>query len=590
MMDEGNFLYKGYLFASGVYRPFQDYGPWVQKGVFSYLIPGVIQLWFGPGLRIGRFFAILVSLLALMGLWLVVLRLGGGWWAAAVVWIISLNPALIKYYSVANSQGLAACLLAWSLFFAVGMDSPAWQLTLSAFLASVLAFVRQDMVIFLPFLFLYLFWQHGWRRSLWAVAACVLVFLLVDLWYWPGILKMWVAGLPAGLLPFLNSWLPPAGRSAAWDVRPSVATQVGTLFLGLRYHFAELFGGFTVLLLWPARTAWKNRGQFRTAVFLGLTFMVLVVMHAWVGTGNTIANNFNAYSFGEYLAFFSFIGLLMVVLLAFSWSNPVPGWRQWLAILGILVLGAGMGYSGTGTFGFWIVNMRIPQLQGGHFLPGTARLGTTFSNTFHLSSGTSLWFLSALAGLGIVLLALLLTLALWLVLRALRSHQARAMAISFGALALIVVLVAGILLSPTQLLGGDYRDYDCSLNVIDMIENSGHELASHIPPGSTVYWDGGSDVAVLLYLPGIHIFPSQLDENYSYWLGGNSDALARYGFWNDSLMQQYLQHADYFIIQERNLNSNWVTFLAPSTMKEIQLSSQKRVCRPGDNLLLFHRE
>src|SRR5512136_1033496 len=76
-IDEGLYLYKGYLFAKGIYHPFQDYGPRAEYSPLSYLIQGYIQLWFGPGLRTGRIFAIIVGILALLGLWAAARRLAG---------------------------------------------------------------------------------------------------------------------------------------------------------------------------------------------------------------------------------------------------------------------------------------------------------------------------------------------------------------------------------------------------------------------------------------------------------------------------------------------------------------------------------
>ena len=49
--DEGTYLFKGYYFARGDYQLFHDYGFWTNKAPLAFLIPGYIQLWFGPGLR-----------------------------------------------------------------------------------------------------------------------------------------------------------------------------------------------------------------------------------------------------------------------------------------------------------------------------------------------------------------------------------------------------------------------------------------------------------------------------------------------------------------------------------------------------------
>src|ERR1044071_8781195 len=88
--DEGSYLYKGYMFARGDYAPFQEYTFWTNKAPLAFLIPGYIQLWFGPGLRVGREFAIILSVLILLGVWITARRLGGKNWAAVAVWVFAL--------------------------------------------------------------------------------------------------------------------------------------------------------------------------------------------------------------------------------------------------------------------------------------------------------------------------------------------------------------------------------------------------------------------------------------------------------------------------------------------------------------------
>jgi hypothetical protein len=52
-LDEGNYLYKGWLFVTGVIQPFQPYGVWTNKMPLAFLIPGAAQALFGPGLLTG---------------------------------------------------------------------------------------------------------------------------------------------------------------------------------------------------------------------------------------------------------------------------------------------------------------------------------------------------------------------------------------------------------------------------------------------------------------------------------------------------------------------------------------------------------
>ncbi|MGD2026988.1 MAG: hypothetical protein PVI99_04155, partial [Anaerolineales bacterium] len=83
ILDESMYLYKGYLFAAGRYTPYQDYGPLTNHMPLSFLIPGYIQLWFGPGMGTGRLFAFAVSMIMLAGIWVAFHKLGGRWWGAA---------------------------------------------------------------------------------------------------------------------------------------------------------------------------------------------------------------------------------------------------------------------------------------------------------------------------------------------------------------------------------------------------------------------------------------------------------------------------------------------------------------------------
>ena len=84
----------------------------------------------------------------------------------------------------------------------------------------------------------------------------------------------------------------------------------------------------------------------------------------------------------------------------------------------------------------------------------------------------------------------------------------------YGYWALLIFLLAGILLSPTKALGGGRNEYDCSGDVIDSYQAAGNHLAEQIPPGSLVYWKGTLSSAPLLYVPGIRIYPSQINASY----------------------------------------------------------------------------
>ena len=138
ILDEGLYTYKGWLVVSGRYTLYQDYGLWMNHMPFSFLIPGIIQELFGPGLRAGRYFSIFCGLAMIFGLYLTARRLGSRWTAAAVVWAFVLNFSTIQTYSVSISQGLVACVLTWLLFLSLGDDRPLWQILVAVFLSAIL--------------------------------------------------------------------------------------------------------------------------------------------------------------------------------------------------------------------------------------------------------------------------------------------------------------------------------------------------------------------------------------------------------------------------------------------------------------------
>jgi hypothetical protein len=208
-LDEGLYVYKGWLFATGQYVPFQEYGLWTNHAVLSFLIPGYIQKWFGPGLDVARYFMILLAVLTLLGMWVFARRWGGQWWAAASIWVIALNPAEVKVYTLALSEGLIAVMLAWMLVLTVGIKRPLWQILLGAGLAGLMILTRENMIFVLPLLFLYLLWQYGWKIAFLGLASGLLVFAIGTLWYWPEVLYLWSVRLPTPAAQVISEYAPP---------------------------------------------------------------------------------------------------------------------------------------------------------------------------------------------------------------------------------------------------------------------------------------------------------------------------------------------------------------------------------------------
>jgi len=195
VLDEGTYLYKGLLFARGVYRPFQPDGPWTNHMPLSFWIPGKVQQWFGPGLDVGRYFSIVAALVMLVGLWLLVRRVADQRWAAAAVWAFAAMPAAAKIYSLAISQATVAAMLVWVLALIAKERPTKGRLALGGLLAGLMVMTRLNMVIAWALIGLFVSWAWP-RRSAWFWGASLAVILGMHALYWPRIVWLWARWAP----------------------------------------------------------------------------------------------------------------------------------------------------------------------------------------------------------------------------------------------------------------------------------------------------------------------------------------------------------------------------------------------------------
>ena len=559
VLDEGSYLLKGYLYAVGKYWPFQDYGPWSNHMPLSFLIPGYIQILFGPGLRTGRFFAIFLGCLMLVGLYLLVRRMGGKWWALGAILAVALNPAEVKIYSMALSQVLVACLLVWSLFFTLGEGRSLWQIALGSVLVSLMGLTRLNLFPVLPLFVGYIFWQHKWRAGLVATMIVGGGYLLGHVIFWPGIMRLWATWIPTNLAPFLARWRPPMAPGGNPQV--GLHTRLISFLWGIRFHFVSVVGLLVALVLWP-KAEWKDRGNFKASIFLIGLFILLLALHAWASLGthpqtnDAMVENYCIACFPLYISFFSAIGLVLIAASASSWRWQITGWQQVPYAFLILILTSALGYSAFPDIGESIysrlvnplLRIRVPRVRDLQLIPGNAEIrayveyifGISQNEVVHYSMRILPTLIGTLIGLGILLVAWLIS--RWFVQRGFSIQ------VPWVMIAMVVLLAIGFIISPTVVLGGGYQIYNCKGDVISSNEKVGAYLSSLIPPGSLVYWKGGESAIPLLYLKEARIFPPQINNGYTYRGGGESDALAKYGFLNEVLARKWAQQADYILI------------------------------------------
>jgi hypothetical protein len=358
-----------------------------------------------------------------------------------------------------------------------------------------------------------------------------------------------------------------------------------SFFQAFRPHFLALAGGFTALLLWPRKEDWKKDDHFLNALLLAALFIVLFAEHAWAGIGYSPTNNNCVYCFVSYVSFFSPIGILLLPLLLGDPARHVPVIQQILHVVFLLVIFAGIGYTVPAPDSASITLPRLKTFfQTGEWQPGYplwSVLAKLFGGDYLLSQR----MVPAITGILMALMILLLGFIFWR-----RYRRSRTPSPAFSYISTATLLAIGVILSPTQLLGGSFGNYDCGGDKIQALEQYGHVLAQKIPPGSRVYWDGDWSEALLLYLPRIRIFPQQLDGKYSFWYGGDPQALARYGFWNDELRRQWIGQSDYIVMEQNRYDSAWEDYFASSAYDRLPPSAPLLACDSHSRILVFHQK
>jgi hypothetical protein len=495
------------------------------------LIPGYIQKWFGPGLETGRYFMIFLSLFTLLGLWVFARRWGNLWWAAGAVWAMALNPAEIKVHTLAISEGLVAALLVWIVVLVVGEGRPLWQILLAAALTAPLVLTRENMAFVPPILFLYIFWQHGWKVGLLAALCAGVLFLIGNAFYFPNNLKFWADRAPVSVFTFLRDWKPiTTGSISIPEPEESTLYRMILYFwLIFRLHFVSLVSALVVWLLLPYRVARPLSERMRAVIFLSVLLIVLYVAHVQVAF------------FGEfciscillYVGYFDFLGLMMLVIAAPTLLKQLTPLRQAVVFAVIILLILGIGFSSHEDLSSDFAKRMIERLDGTYLWGALIH----YIDQPHL----------LLFRVAFVLLVSVLVLVAGVILLGILSRQFTGGRL--GILALNLLLILGLILSPTKALGAGSDFFDCAgEDVFASYRRAGAALSQVIEPGSNIYWEGRL-LAIFLYLPDVNIYPPQMNHVHSYFTGGDSDTLLRFSQWNDELARQWLAEADYILVQ-----------------------------------------
>ncbi|MGE5249162.1 MAG: hypothetical protein ACM3QS_03015, partial [Bacteroidota bacterium] len=454
-------------------------------------------------------------------------------------------------------------------------DRPPWQLVLAGLLAGALIMIRQNMVIVLPILVLYIWWQHGGKTALYAAAAGGAVLIFFHALYWPYILQLWTPWMPERVQALFARYGLQLSGTPVWDPSIDLSGRLLSFFQGVRFNFIAMAGLLIGLILLPDRGT-LSRSGFRAAVFLAVLFTALLLMHSWAA----ISNDYCVFCFTPYLAFFNVSAVLFLAAILPGLSRGAGGLRQTLLIAGVLILFAGTGYSAFEDLGDGLLAMNVPRVRDGRIVGGLTTLWELMSNKFPMDRNTG----EKIAALGVGLASglVLLLAALW-IYKAWRGDRG-----NYAHVLALTVLAFGLIFAPV--LAGSAGRPDCpGMDVIRANEQVGAYVAENIPPGSRVFWNGGLSVAPLLYAPGVHIYLPQINDGYAHRLGGDADQLLKYGFWNDELSAQWMKEAD-FVVVEGWRYADMKEALPASSFDELPRSPVQTSCIKGSGLRIFRRK
>jgi hypothetical protein len=540
--DEGSYLYKGYMFARGDYYPFQEYTFWTNKAPLAFLIPGYIQLWFGPGLREARYFAMLVGILMVIAVWITARRLAGNAWAALAIWVFALSVAQISIYSEALSQGLIACMLAWLFVLILGESRPLWQLVLGSALGILIVMTRQNMAVVPALLVGYIFWQYGAKAGWWALGTSAVLFIAFHIFYWPGILQLWAPWLPQSITPFLD---PFRGfetiDQTTFVFDATLTSRLQSFATGITNNIFVFLGSFSALIVFPKKANWKSVPLFKTAVFLGVMFFLLFLMH----TLASLPVDHCVHCFSGYQMFYSVVGFFFILVVFSNGSLEISKPRLITLFIGVLFFATTLGLNYYQIWSDWLLqNLQLPRvnriLTSGQL--AFLSLGDVFTHTLNISAQLQKRLAAALGGLlagGMVLGVI------WVVQRYSLQRTMKGMH-AFANMVLACCLVIGTVLP----FGVNWisNERKCSTHFLTYYEEAGRTLADLIPPGSQLYWRGsGRHLAFMLYVDNVKIFPPQIHAGAGY-ADGDTQRLFRLGFFNEELDKQWRESADILIV------------------------------------------
>lgn len=590
VMDEASYLLKGRWFLEGTYTPFQDYGPITNKPPLSFFILGIPQILFGAGLRSGRYFALFLSILLLVGQWLTVKRNVGDWWAAASILLYCISPAWIIYYSRALTQVISALLVIWSLHFILGRERKSWEILIGASLAAITVMVRQNMLPFYALIIIFLLISKGIKKVLFPIVFSILIFIALNAIYWPEIYVMiWQPFIPE----FLDRWVyslfnitnTTGGYGQVVRAQEYIwINELAVVFDGIRYFFIPFFTSFITLFYikpYEIFNTLKKKEEENFFIFLSSTFILLTIIHI-IGV---IRISNALYSYPAYISFYLPIGVVNFALIGRKIIREKGNYNIFLLITFLVVLFSGIGLSLYPYISDAIMQLKVPSFSQ-RKLFGDYALWDVLLHRFNIQLSVQQFLLPTVAGF---FTAIIVILVLFTIHKSIYLISKNKMV--FHNFLLVGVLITGIISSPLPIFAGKGSIQTCNeVDVILHYEKIGTYLDSVILSDSKIYWEGFAPIP-LLYISDPNIHPALLNAPFNYFIGGDAQFLEKWGYWNDELAKKWIKEADFVLLSsqvfnerqmESDLNNNY-------EYKKWKYPESINPCNPNTTLYIFEK-
>jgi len=340
--------------------------------------------------------------------------------------------------------------------------------------------------------------------------------------------------------------------------------RLSSVLLALRFNFIPLFSFITTLLLWQKKEKWHDSDNFRVAVSLSGLFVILLIIHAFASVGK----NYCVYCLGGYMTFFNSLGLILFAISFRSMRRKLPKLTQIIIVILLLAIFIAVSYASYDVRGRDLIaakdmhdflRMKVPRVRSLGILAGEVKLWILFQNKYGMEFPV-VYRLFQRAAFSVIVGVIAWSVTLFAALLGAKFAHTKNLwkERSFGIYAIMSLLIVGMLLSPTPFLGGVSPPFDCEQDIFSSHEAAGSILSAEIYPGAQIYWSGGNSAIPLLYLSDRNIFPAQLNGEYSYRIGGNTERRHRSGKWNAELSEIWLAEADYLLISTANYDGSYI--------------------------------